>query len=100
MAFPSNITRQTKLHFCSAPSAAQNPEFPSDPLGSLPHACKPPVPVAAGLQNLGVDPATIVLDKNSQLLGGILQVQVDITRPGVPEGIHQRFPADAVHLIA
>jgi len=58
------------------------------------------VPVAAGLQNLGVDPATIVLDKNSQLLGGILQVQVDITRPGVPEGIHQRFPADAVHLIA
>jgi len=49
---------------------------------------------------LWIDPAAIVPDKNPQLVGTILKVQIDVVRPGMSERIHHGFPADQVDVIA
>src|SRR5215469_5312103 len=71
--FESNVARDAKLYFCSAPRSAHNLEFAPDLRGPFLHTGKPPVSLTSKLQHLGTDAAAVIGDKNSQMVGRILQ---------------------------
>ena len=47
-----------------------------------------------------VDPASVIADHNPQAAGRVFERRLDVTRAGMPEGIDERLPADAVNLVA
>lgn len=78
----------------------ENSEFSTDSFRSLTHTGQPPVPFAAGLQYLEVNPAAVVADENTQLTGLIFEFNLNPAGSGVPEGIHQGFSPNGIKFIA
>jgi hypothetical protein len=58
------------------------------------------MPIASGFEDLGINPAPVIADQDSQLAGGVIQFDVNPLGLGVAKRIDQRFPPDAVNVIA
>ena len=57
------------------------------------------MPIPAGFEDVGVNPAAIVADHNAQSFGTIFQFDLDLLRARMPERVDERFPADSINLI-
>src|ERR1700740_900979 len=58
------------------------------------------MPIAAGFEDMSINPAPVIADKDSQLTGGVIQLDVNPLCLGVAECVDQSFPSDAVNIIA
>src|SRR5262249_11500444 len=95
-----NMAGDGQLDLCSGGGAAPDMKSGAYSVRPLPHAGKPPVSIEPRPQNLGIDATTIVPHQNPQMAGGILELEINPLRAGMPERIDQRFAADSIHLIA
>ena len=75
-------------------------KFRTDSLGAFAHAGQAPVPLAARLQQLRIDAASVVADQDSQLAGGVFELISMLFARGMPECVDQSFAADAINLVA
>jgi hypothetical protein len=89
-----------KLKLSTCRRTAKNLQPGSDEMRPFPHSRESPVSVPAGLEYVRVDSAAIVAHQEAKLIGAILQLDVDVTRPRMAKSVDQRLPANPVHLIA
>src|SRR5258708_4571950 len=95
----SDAARHGKLDFRAAACPAPNPKVRADPVGPFAHAREPPVSLPSGVEKLRIDPAAIITDRDSQSLGGELDLDLDPVRSRMLERIDHRFAPDPVDLV-
>src|SRR5947209_135417 len=64
-----NMAWNVQFDLCSGRGTAPDFESSADSLCPLSHTREPPMSIAARLQHLRVDPATVIADENAQVPG-------------------------------
>src|SRR2546428_13231088 len=80
--------------------SAPDPEFRANSLRSFAHTQESPVFITFRSQHSRVDPAAIISNDNAQMPGGVFELDLNIHRTRMPEGIDQCFASDTVDFIA
>src|SRR5260370_33407360 len=87
----SDAARHGKLDFRAAACPTPNSKVRADPIGPFAHAREPPVSLASGLEKLRIDPSSIITDRDSQSLGGELDLDLDPVGARMLKRVHHRF---------
>src|SRR5580658_9016931 len=96
----SNRPWDAQIDLRAARGAAPDVQFRAGLPGALPHAIQTVVAGAARFHDVGRDTLPVISNAQPEEPLAIGNFRFDAMRPGMIEGIAQRFASDAVHFVA
>ena len=94
-----DVNRKGDAHFCARSCPAPYSESHTNILRPLTHTAKTPMGIALFLNGFGIDSAAVVTNGHAQEVALVLNFNLDRCRLGMPQRVHDRFPADEKELL-
>src|SRR4029453_4017685 len=96
----SDLPRDPELHFGPGVGAAADLQRAADALRPFAHPGDAPVPVAARQHHLRIDTAAVVAHQHAELPRAVFELDFDVRRSRMAEGVDTAPPADSLDFVA